>query len=107
MTPRHIFSPENLHRLLLTLAVLLVLIGMAHLLNAQAQPLSGYDLSWWSVDGGAGTLSAGKYRLPGIASQPDANMLASGSYMLYGGFWNSRSPSPFSRPMVFLLLIKR
>ena len=62
------------------------------LLVAAAVPLAlaqtGYDLSWWTVDGGGATLSTGEgYRLSGTAGQPDAGVLSGGQYTLGGGFW--------------------
>jgi len=55
---------------------------------AAAQTGAGYDLSWWTVDGGGATWSTGSgYRLGGTAGQPDAGLLAGGGYTLGGGFW--------------------
>lgn len=48
---------------------------------------SGYDLSWWTVDGGGGTASGGPYTLAGTVGQPDAGTLTGGVYTLRGGFW--------------------
>jgi hypothetical protein len=69
--------------LILALFLLALLVGGGAL---QAQ--GGYDLSWWTVDGG-GTTSAsdGSYTLGGTAGQPDAWGLSNGSYTLGGGFW--------------------
>jgi hypothetical protein len=49
----------------------------------------GYDLSWWTVDGGGDTLSTGPgYSLGGTIGQPDAGPALSGpGYRLTGGFW--------------------
>ena len=53
-----------------------------------AQSGGGYDLSWWTVDGGGGTSSTGGgYSLGGTAGQPDAGVLSGGVYALAGGFW--------------------
>ena len=66
---------------LLALAALLLLAGVA-----VAQ--EGYNLSWWTVDGGGQTFSAGgSYSLGGTIAQPDAGLLAGGDYRLEGGFW--------------------
>lgn len=68
--------------LLLAAGVLLVSIGLVALAQG------GYDLSWWTVDGGGHTYStAGGYELGGTIGQPDAGVLAGGSYTLGGGFW--------------------
>jgi hypothetical protein len=48
---------------------------------------SGYDLSWWTVDGGGGSASGGPYSLTGTMGQPDAGILTGGDYTLGGGFW--------------------
>jgi uncharacterized repeat protein (TIGR01451 family) len=69
-----------------------VLLLLAPLAVAQ----EGYDLSWWTVDGGGGastTLSVG-YTLAGTAGQPDAGDHAGataggGTYTLQGGFWDT------------------
>ena len=48
----------------------------------------GYDLSWWTVDGGGATFSTGGgYTLGGSVGQPDAGALSGGDYTLLGGFW--------------------
>ena len=49
----------------------------------------GYDLSWWTVDGGGGTLSdaSSGYTLSGTAGQPDAATWQDQGYSLAGGFW--------------------
>jgi len=53
---------------------------------------TGYDLTWWTADGGGGTASGGGYALHGTAGQPDAGpSLAGGGYTLTGGFWAGRS----------------
>lgn len=52
-----------------------------------AQTSGGYDLSWWTVDGAAGTLHGGNYTLQSTAGQPDAGLLEGSGYLLAGGFW--------------------
>jgi hypothetical protein len=46
-----------------------------------------YDLSWWTVEGGGGSLAAGGYALSGTLGQPDAGTWQGGDYQLLGGFW--------------------
>ncbi|NOZ49613.1 MAG: hypothetical protein GXP37_06115 [Chloroflexi bacterium] len=59
-----------------------------------AQSAGGYDLSWWSLDGGGGQISAGGYALAGTAGQPDASTpLTAGGYQLTGGFWSGGAAS--------------
>jgi len=55
-----------------------------------AQQGDGYDLSWWTVDGGGGTFSSGPgYLLGGTIGQPDTGVLSGPGYVLAGGFWQS------------------
>jgi hypothetical protein len=73
-----------------TMPVLLVLLvgGLLFASTALTASSPGYDLSWWTVDGGGGTLAIeGGYSLSGAAGQPDAGVLVGNSYTLSGGFW--------------------
>ncbi len=71
---------------------LLLLLSIPLLLAAAGVVLAqtgGYDLSWWTVDSGGHTWSAGNgYSLGGTIGQPDAGTLSGGSYSLAGGFWH-------------------
>jgi hypothetical protein len=68
--------------LLLGVGVLLLLVGLVALAQG------GYELSWWTVDGGGHTYSAGGgYELGGTIGQPDAGVLAGGGYTLSSGYW--------------------
>ena len=76
----------------LRLGVWLLLAACCVVLVAAVVPMTlaqtGYDLSWWTVDGGGATPSTGEgYRLSGTAGQPDAGVLEGGGYTLLGGFW--------------------
>jgi len=67
-----------------TFLVALVFLLLAGVVLAQG----GYDLSWWTVDGGGATFSTGGgYALGGSVGQPDAGALSGGGYSLLGGFW--------------------
>ena len=56
---------------------------------ALAQTGEGYDLTWWTVDGGGRTgISGGDYTLLSTAGQPDArDGITGGDFLLYSGFW--------------------
>ena len=60
---------------------------------ALAAPL-GYNLSWWTVDGGGGTSQGGGYTLNGTIGQPDTGVLVGGDYTIAGGFWSEVAPVP-------------
>ncbi len=52
--------------------------------------LGDYDLSWYTIDGGGDTFSAGGgFELEGTIGQHDASVMtmAGGSFELVGGFW--------------------
>ena len=73
------------HRLgvLVLVAALLLITGGVTLAQG------GYDLSWWTADGGGYTFSTGPgYSLGGTAGQLDAGVLTGSGYILTGGFWS-------------------
>ena len=70
-------------RIPILLIVTLVLLAPI----ALAVATDGYDLSWWTADGGGGSSAGGSYSLSGSAGQPDAGVLTGGSFSLAGGFW--------------------
>lgn len=71
------------------------LIGLLLLAgSALAQTGGGFDLSWYTVDGGGALNLTGSpessdpgYALGGTAGQPDAGQMAGGGFTLGGGFW--------------------
>lgn len=75
-------------------AIWLLLVACCLLLAAgslaAAQSVAGYDLSWWTADGGGGTWSSSEgYALGGTAGQPEADISFGSGYTLAGGFWGS------------------
>ncbi|MFO7742635.1 MAG: hypothetical protein R6X31_10025 [Anaerolineae bacterium] len=83
---------NRLRYLVWPLLTLLVLTSAA-----RAQTGDGYDLTWWTVDGGGYTLGVsadGVYTLGGTIGQPDAGVMSdsSGIYTLGGGFWGGAGP---------------
>ena len=67
--------------LILTLLVVATLLTVA---GVRAQ--DGYDLTWWTADGGGGSSSEG-YTVSGTSGQVDAASWSDGEYTLVGGFW--------------------
>ena len=79
-------TKTNLIALLVPLVFLLIASA------ALAQDGGGYDLSWWTVDGGGGSAKArapSPYALDATIGQPDASVWQGGGYTLAGGFWGS------------------
>jgi hypothetical protein len=73
-----------------------LLCVMTITLNSSAQKESpgGFDLSWYTIDGGGATFSiGGGFELGGTIGQPDAGgpMIGSG-FSLTGGFWPGAGP---------------
>ena len=63
-------------------AVALALLAGVALANG------GFEIPWFTADGGGATTSAGgDFALGGTAGQTDAGMLSGGGYTLAGGFW--------------------
>ena len=75
-------------------------IGLMLLMSAAAalaglEAPAGYDLSWYTIDGGGGTSTGGTYDVSGTAGQPDAGiaMTGGGGYSITGGFWPAAGPA--------------
>ncbi len=83
--------------LVLAIFLLLVFVTLVSSIPALAQS-GGYDLSWWTVDGGGGSLSSGGYTLSGTAGQPDAGVLEGSGYTLTGGFWSGVTHTNYLTP---------
>lgn len=67
---------------------LIVLIVLPGALPVAAKPANGYELSWYTIDGGGAMNSTGgAYALGGTIGQPDAGALSGTGYTLSGGFW--------------------
>ncbi len=52
---------------------------------------AGYDLSWYTIDGGGGVSSDETYIVRGTIGQPDTGYSAGGDYEVLGGFWPGES----------------
>jgi hypothetical protein len=68
--------------LILTILTLAVLAG-----GEAPQAQGGYELTYWTVDGGGAESSGGAYTLGGTIGQPDAGLLTGVRYTLGGGLW--------------------
>jgi len=77
-------------RLKLTFLLIFIAFSAAALAGNQD---GAYDLSWFTIDGGGGTSTAGAFQLDGTIGQPDAGApLTGGPYSLTGGFWAGSGP---------------
>jgi len=65
--------------------LILTLLGFSY---AFAQAGGGFDLSWFTIDGGGGISTGGDFSLSGTIGQPDAGVLSGGDFTLNGGFWH-------------------
>jgi hypothetical protein len=87
------------------LALALLVFAIAFLaLNVRvgyAAPRSGYEISWYTIDGGgAQDLSGGTYTLSGTVGQFDAGSQSGGSYALAGGYWVELFGYRLSLPLI-------
>jgi hypothetical protein len=84
---------NNQRRMILIAAIvfcLVVLVALPSALPVKAAPSNGYEIAWWTIDGGGATFSiGGTYSLGGTIGQADAGALSGGGYTLSGGFWIS------------------
>lgn len=81
-----------MRRTILTMFTVFLFVVVASGL-AVAATGGGYNLSWFSIDGGGGVSSGGMYTVNGTIGQPDTGTLSGGDYHLQGGFW----PDPVQR----------
>ncbi len=90
--------------ILFTLLTLLLVGGVA-----LAQIGGGYDLTWWTVDGGGDAVSGGTYTLMGTAGQPEPGpVVTGGDYALFSGFWpGGGASSPPLGNHIYLPLVGR
>ena len=97
-------------RLIILIPVALVLLIGISTANAQrandpATPQSGYELSWYTIDGGGATFSTGGgYQLGGTIGQAGAGALSGGTYTLNGGFWGGAAIANYN---VYLPLVRK
>jgi hypothetical protein len=91
---------------------MILLVGLGALVPliwvSLALAQNGYDLSWWTVDGG-GLISSqgGGYVLAGTAGQPDASAsMSGGGYTLAGGFWGVGSAGGSGGDIYLPIVIK-
>lgn len=54
----------------------------------------GFEISWWTVDGGGGVSTGDNYSVAGTIGQPDAGRMTGGDFEIVGGFWGSSSAGP-------------
>jgi hypothetical protein len=86
-------NPSDTTTRRLLLAALLATLLLASAALAVAATASGYSLNWFTVDGGGGASSGGRYAVSATIGQPDAGTLTGGSYTLNGGFWGGAAAS--------------
>jgi hypothetical protein len=94
-----------MRRRAICLGLVMLLVAAAGV-TVQAQSGGGYDLSWWTVDGGGGTAQGGGLALVGTVGQPDPGpALSGGGLTLTGGFWTGLRAGP--RWYIYLPLVVR
>jgi len=87
------------------LAALLILV-LALAAGTALAGANGFDISWFTVDGGGGQSHGGPYTLSGTAGQHDAGyVLSGGDYTLAGGFWGAGAETLFQRPLYLPLTL--
>ena len=87
-------AKDRLTLILFVFVGLILVYGLAANHNkAFGQSGGGFNLAWFTVDGGGGMNSAGGgYSLNGTAGQPEVGApMTGGSYRVVGGFWTVKA----------------
>ena len=82
--------------------IVALLLCLSSSLPVLSQVGGGYDLTWWTVDGGGLLGLGGGCSLHGTIGQADADTLSGGEYTLAGGFWGGSAPPAPPANRVFL-----
>ena len=82
---------------MVALFLLLFLLVVSSLTLAQG---NNFSLDWWTVDGGGGMSSNGRYTLQATIGQPDAGEMDNGRYALLSGYWDSFKQYDIYLPLV-------
>lgn len=69
--------------------VLATLVIGSTTIGAAAQ---SFDVAWFSIDGGAATLTGGDLEMSATVGQPDAGTLGGGGFEMSGGVWPIATP---------------
>jgi len=87
-------------------AMFLVLLSLLAF-TATALAQTGYEVPWWTVDGGGGASSAvGSYSLVGTVGQADAGGMSGGDFALCGGFWPGGAAVPAGYAIYLPLVLR-
>jgi phospholipase/lecithinase/hemolysin len=81
--------PKRITSIAILVTLALLLASAVSAAPASTALDAAYDLTWWTVDGGGGTLTdaSNGYTLAGTTGQPDAQVWQGQGYTLAGGFW--------------------
>jgi len=75
-------------KLLKLMLLLVLIIASALFTGVSASTQSGFDIDWWTVDGGGGASEGRGYSLSGTIGQPDGVVSMGGAFALSSGFWD-------------------
>jgi hypothetical protein len=89
-----------------SMAVLLIGTASTNAQRINESPQGGYDLSWYTINGGGATFSTGgSYSLGGTIGQPEAvGQVGNSPYTLVDGFWGGVSIANYA---LYLPLVRR
>ena len=79
---------HTMNKFKIPILTLVALLFLASAVVVYAQTDSGYDLTWWTVDGGGGIIEGGGFSLSGTIGQPEPPPVSTGGgFKLTSGFW--------------------
>ena len=79
---------QTRHLLFLLTMVLVVAALTSFGYQAFAQGSAGFEIPWYTFDGGGGQSQGARFTVSGTIGQPDAGYASDGAYAAHGGFWS-------------------
>lgn len=65
----------------------MIRVGLLFTIALSNRIAQGFELPWFTVDGGGAYSAGGNFELEGTIGQPDAGLMSGGTFTLTGGFW--------------------
>lgn len=87
-------------RLLIVAVCASLAFAWFHVSGQAMQAGGGFELLWWTLDGGGGSSEGSRYLVRGVVGQADTGSMAGDRFAINGGYWDA--PGATRRTLVYL-----